>query len=306
MKKFIAVILSAMCFLSLTACDNDKTVSKEKDESEKTISKELITYISSDSVLENNSDNSASEKNESTIRLFDATKYNGEWATSGFDWEKDGFHLSLSVKGTMININCSQVYSSKVAETTIIANPPMVKENLLTTGFGDSFGNSGIMEIKFEDEKIVCTVSEVQYSDEGSGYSIAEGEYILTRYNEKEQLTVKGEYDDIAGSYVDAYGPGTYYLHIGYNDETKTKAFVTVDLNDDDFEIPLDSRTGDEISGLLMSSGSEPKYSISIVVADSGWIDANIYIGETGDSQEITFKPINANEAESKNPHYVG
>lgn len=277
---------------------------KRKNDSS-TTSTENVTTTSNENTTTLPSDNSIDSEVEYD---FDISKYIGEWATSGFSWESGGFYLSISLNESKIDIACTNVFSGRLAETTIFANTSMIINGELKTGFEDSWGNYGIMSLKFDSEQIVCTISDMEHSTEGIGYSLNEGKYTLHSYTKPTQpieTNTVGDYDSIVGSYVDAYGPGKYYLHIGYQDNTKQKAVMMVDLYDKSYELPIEGSVDAEMTGLYMGGGSEPVCAVNMSIVEAGWIDAEIYIGETGELQEIMFMPINSNEAESKNPFYV-
>ena len=338
MKKFTALLLLILIVFSLTACASDTKsntnefveIYKQKvtefiesgdiDSAIKAL-EEGVTNTNADELkkmleeLKNSKSTSSTDEKTATskdqkvnstsskVEKFDISKYKGEWATSGFSWQKGGFHLEIAVNGTLLDIACSSVSSTRVAEATVIGNTSMITNSVLTTGFGDSWNNQGIIKLKFEDKKIICTVSDVQYSDEGSGWSIKEGEYVLTKYEEPP----KGEYDDIVGTYIDENELGCF-LHIGYKDSTKKKGFVKVELVGElgSYEVPITNFEDGVISAVLMSSGSVPVCAVDMTKTNSGWINAAIYIEEVDYYEELTFKPAETGNGIPKNPYYVG
>lgn len=114
-----------------------------------------------------------------------------------------------------------------------------------------------------------------------------------------------GEYDDIAGTYIDENQYG-FYMFIGYEDSSKTTAYVSVALAIDDFSVKVQNREGDQIfaNDLDESIASEPSYAADLDCSQPGKILANIYISEYDYNETIAFVPYP--DASYPNPYYVG
>lgn len=98
-----------------------------------------------------------------------------------------------------------------------------------------------------------------------------------------------GVFDDFIGTWQDEEGYG-YYLTIDYVDGSNNRAYALVSTAADDFEVELTLVTDDSASGYETYGGSEPFYAINIT-RNKYWLETEIYYGEYGFSDYITFVP---------------
>lgn len=113
-----------------------------------------------------------------------------------------------------------------------------------------------------------------------------------------------GEYDDIAGTYIDEYGYG-FYLFIGYDDSSKQAAYANIALVMEDVLVKLE-RDGNFISGsdFYRSIGSAPSQIVDMVYNPlDGSITATIYADTIPNGDTIRF--VAYPNAPYSNPFYI-
>ena len=113
-----------------------------------------------------------------------------------------------------------------------------------------------------------------------------------------------GEYDDIAGTYIDEYGSG-FYMSIGYEDSSKQVAYLEIGLVAETVLVKLGDRYGDHFSGHNLSfypEGTDPSQIVELNYNPyDGSITATIFaVTQTG---IMRFVPCP--DASYLNPFYV-
>lgn len=116
---------------------------------------------------------------------------------------------------------------------------------------------------------------------------------------------VGGPFDSFVGTWQDELGNG-FGLWIGYEDETKQRAYAYVATATGDFEVELTlDESGSVASGTDMGYGSEPLFAIDI--SRIGYrLEASLYYGELGVSDYINFVPADPESVWMENPYYTG
>lgn len=115
-----------------------------------------------------------------------------------------------------------------------------------------------------------------------------------------------GAYDDIAGTYIDEGGSGIY-MFVGYNDSSKTDAYIQVALPIEDITVTIHGREGNTVmaNDYNPAYGSEPSHSVDLYIdSANNQIMAEVYISEYDYYEQILFVP--SNNSVYSNPFYVG
>ncbi|WP_288860257.1 zinc ribbon domain-containing protein [uncultured Flavonifractor sp.] len=117
--------------------------------------------------------------------------------------------------------------------------------------------------------------------------------------------SVDGPFDSFVGNWQDELGNG-FGLWIGYEDETKQRAYAYVATAAGDFEVELTlDESGSVASGTDMGYGSEPLFAIDI--SRIGYkLETSLYYGELGFSDYINFVPADPESVWIENPYYTG
>ena len=170
----------------LCGCGESSSTSDSVDDGEK---KEKVTTSASGETTTTDGDTTATT---ATTQEWDGAAYNGEWATRDFDWEYSGQHLLLNVNSAAMRITYTEVFSATLVSAEMTLPVSKMDGNTIEGEFNDSFGNTGVLKLTFEEDKIVCEISDVEESGMNLGYSPNEGEYILRPYEEpeKEKITL--------------------------------------------------------------------------------------------------------------------
>lgn len=138
------------------------------------------TSISSDS------QSSVVESNESEPFAFG--RYIGLWTETEDVSTTGGMYLSVGFDGgEYVSFNMSLIQSGgrRVAETNykvLRETIEKITDNTITSTFTDSFGNTGVVSIEFLDNKIICTVSNLEEPYGGADWGIYNGDYVLKHH----------------------------------------------------------------------------------------------------------------------------
>ena len=152
------------------------TVSSSKDDSSQVAAS-----------TENSSNDKTSQKVTSTENVekqtFDINKYIGWWQESEDIYETGGLYLDIYDDGgsyLQILIENSKTNGDRIASTDYI---PVLKKNIksnkLEFPFEDSFGSTGYASIEFLENKVICTISDLQEPEDGADWAIYNGDYVL-------------------------------------------------------------------------------------------------------------------------------
>lgn len=120
-------------------------------------------------------------------KTFDMTDYVGFWNETESLYTTGGMQLYIYDDGDFLsfNLSLSQTNCIRVADTYISVLKEDIKSNIIKSVFTDSFENCGVANIEFLEDKIICTISNLQEPADGADWGIYDGEYIL-KYHETE------------------------------------------------------------------------------------------------------------------------
>lgn len=117
-------------------------------------------------------------------------------------------------------------------------------------------------------------------------------------------ISVRGEYDDIAGTYIDEYGNG-FYMFIGYEDSSKQVAYLDLELVAEMIQVKLLDRSGNSISGHNLYLYPQATSPTQIVDLEYNPYDGSITATISAVTQEDTIRFIPCPDAPYLNPYYV-
>lgn len=161
--------------------DDDSNVSSGiKEESSVDSSKSDITSEDDNGELSSETISS----NESTVsQTFDINNYIGWWTEADDVYSKGGMWLDIyDDGGEFLSISIALVQMSGIREATtdyIMILKDDIRSNIIKSTFTDSFGNCGVVNIEFLEDKIICTISNLQEPAEGADWGIYNGDYVL-------------------------------------------------------------------------------------------------------------------------------
>lgn len=162
--------------------DNTSNVSSEiKDESLVDSSKSDMTSKIDDNV---ESSSEAISSIESTVsQTFDINDYIGLWTETEDVYSTGGMWLDIyDDGGDFLSFSIALVQSSGTREAStdyLMILKYDIKNNTIRSTFTDSFGNCGVVNIEFLEDKLICTVSNLQEPAEGADWGIYNGDYVL-------------------------------------------------------------------------------------------------------------------------------
>ena len=177
---------------------DDEELKKMLDEL-KNNSKEVSSETKEDSSIDSLTTNNDSEKEnsvdtpteatssvESTVsKIFDINDYIGWWTETEDVYTTGGMWLDIYDDGgsfLSFIISLSQSGGMRVANTEITFLKENIKDTIIESTFTDSFGNQGLVSIEFLENKIICTISNLQEPYEGADWGIYNGDYVLKHH----------------------------------------------------------------------------------------------------------------------------
>ena len=189
MKRIIATLMMLVLALNFTAC------ATKNENSEDASSKD--TTVASDP-----------KKSDVTDKEGSYYIYNGIWAEENIGWENGGFMMDVSVEKEEMKITCRRIQAapmSRVAEFTSTFKLTDIKDSVVITKYdNDGWGNSGTLEITFNQSSVFCDIKDV-VTDSFAAWGMYENTYKLIKdadaYN---KLTyTQEEYDEKFGDTED-------------------------------------------------------------------------------------------------------
>ena len=204
MKKYLSLILAVLMLISFTACtqqapssEQDSIVSAYKEKAEEFIAngdydsaiavlEEGISATNSEELIKMLEDTQkAKEEAEASIpegtggSTFDLSKYFGWWAETEDVYSNGGLKIDLRDCGKYWDLTIEfNMTDRPPASSRLVVLAEDIKSNKLRVGFIDDYVNYGTAELEFLEDKIICTIFDLEptYFDD----VFYEGEYVLT------------------------------------------------------------------------------------------------------------------------------
>ena len=155
MKKVLAFLLALSVLISFIAC------SSNTDRAE--------------SPSATNTATDAYSNETTTASKLDVFSYIGTWSEEGLSWDSGGFLLDLSCENGILTASLLLTGSapfSRIAEVNEVFAISAIENSKISAKFeDDNWGNSGTLTLEFLDEKILCTLSNITYTEE-DGYAM--------------------------------------------------------------------------------------------------------------------------------------
>lgn len=217
-------------------------------------------------------------------------------------FDGNGRALSESQQGNAVYAIMADYQGEKVASLSLMLAEDFFDE--------ESYGGGANDEAGFSERGANMNVDNFGSSD-NSGYqanqnAAASGEIADRAAGSSNSVAVAGEYDDIAGTYIDE-GRNGIYMFIGYDDASKKNAYIRLSLAIDDFDVQINGREGDSVfaNDYNPTISSEPAHMVDLDIdlEKRSRIYASFYISEYDYSDEIAFVPML--DAPYENPFYV-
>lgn len=125
-------------------------------------------------------------------------QYSGTWAQEEIGWLNGGVILDLSVEEDTLRVGYMEITAapiSDVAEIDISISISEIQDGRMEATFeNDGWGNAGTMRITFDDDQILCKISDVHYvgEDWAALWGVTETTVVLVKMNHAHSLI---EYD---------------------------------------------------------------------------------------------------------------
>lgn len=157
------------------------TTSKSEETNTEPIKEEATTESTS---VSSDSQSPIVESNEPEPFYF--SRYIGQWTETEDVSTTGGMYLFVGFDGgeyVSFNMTLIQSGGRRVAETNykvLRETLEKITDNTITNTFTDSFGNTGVASIEFLDNKIICTISNLEEPYGGADWGIYNGDYVLS------------------------------------------------------------------------------------------------------------------------------
>ena len=174
MKRILSLVLTLTILFTLSACGKEDTAS--------TVDKNT-----------NSKKSTAADNDTSSF-----SDYVGMWSESDISFEKGGLILKISIEDKEVKFDCSSTSSgpdSQVAEFSKSVELSKIKNNSVEISYDeDGWGNSGVLELTFNDEYILADFKNV-VMDEMANWGFYERTYKLVKNDKAQEIITQGSND---------------------------------------------------------------------------------------------------------------
>ncbi len=241
---------------------------------------------------------------ETTNPTFSVDSYLGSWSNTYCQ-------MDIARNADLITLNMVCIsYRVVEFELTLSTPIPSLESNKLEFPFDDDgLGNQGTVVLYLDSNNLNYVISDyIANSDYGIQTSYGGGS--LTRTQSNTVSTNSGDYDDVAGLYIDTSG-AFLPMAIGYEDASKEIAYAQISLPSPIEGVTVTLGATRDSNAFWGSydeiNTSDPTCTVEFQLATSGNITANIeYWLDTGLYKEsFIFEPVADGTSSFSNPFFT-
>lgn len=195
---------------------------------------------SQDSSPENTPDNASDTSSSVTY-----DQYAGTWAQEEIGWLYGGVILDISVNADVMNVAYLEVTAAPIsdeAEIDISVSLADIQDNRIEADFdNDGWGNAGTLRITFDNDQVLCKISDVHYIGEDGApiWGATETTSVLVRMDSAHELlgySLDDYYEMFPDENPDNWeGNGTATMEPGYDTSKASGILANLGLTEEEF-----------------------------------------------------------------------